>query len=151
MIGLLLASLMIWLALVVLAPYLRSVGSPWHSLVYAVFAPTCHQIDSRCLRIFGFPMAVCARCLGIYLGMLLGICLFPRLGPRPLKLPGARTFAVFTLPIALDTAGNMLSLWSTPPAMRLGLGISWGVILPFYLIPGLSDLLSSSPRFFRLK
>jgi uncharacterized membrane protein len=146
-----LVSLSIWIALIALAPYLRSIGSPWNSLVYAVFAPTCHQIDTRCLHIFGFPMAVCARCLGIYLGFLCGTCLFPWLGPVPSRLPGPRTFVIFTLPIALDTAGNMLALWQTPSPLRLALGIFWGLILPYYLVPGLADLLGRRTRIFCLK
>jgi uncharacterized membrane protein len=146
-----LVSASVWIAFIVLAPYLRSTGSPWNALVYAVFAPTCHQIDSRCLHIFGYPMAVCARCLGIYLGILCGTCLFPWLRSEPLGLPRPKTFVIFTLPIALDTVGNMLGLWPTPSLIRLGLGISWGLILPFYLVPGLSDLLGRSLRIFSLK
>jgi len=146
-----LVSISVWIALLVLAPYLRSIQSPWGSLVYAAFAPTCHQIDSRCLHIFGHPMAVCARCLGIYLGFFVGNCLFPWLATWPLRLPRPRTLVFFTLPIALDTLGNMFRVWPTPSPVRLALGISWGLILPYYLVPGLTDLLQRSPRIFPLK
>ena len=146
-----LVSVSAWIALIALAPYLKSTGSPWSSLVYAVFAPTCHQIDSRCLHIFGFPMAVCARCLGIYLGFFGGTCLFPWLGSDHPRLPQPRTFVMFTLPIALDTSGNILGLWHTSSPLRLALGISWGLILPYYLVPGLVELLGRFPRIFRLK
>ena len=146
-----LVSVSAWIALIVLAPYLKSTGSSWSSLVYAVFGPTCHQIDSRCLHIFGFPMAVCARCLGIYLGFLVGTCLFPWLGPVPPRLPRPLTFVIFTLPIALDTSGNILGLWHTSSPLRLAIGISWGLILPYYVVPGLVELLGRFPRIFRLK
>jgi uncharacterized membrane protein len=119
-------------------------GSGWNKLIYAIFAPTCHQIDSRCFALFGYPMAVCARCLGIYLGFLFGAILFPWWTQRQktLALPQARMFVCLTIPIGLDTIGNLLTLWSTPSILRLGLGWAWGMILPFYLIPGLVDVLT---------
>lgn len=138
------AGSLIWILLIGLAPYLRSMESGWNKLIYAIFAPTCHQIDSRCLTIFGHPMAVCARCLGIYLGFLFGAILFPWWNRRQktLALPQARTFVCLTIPIGLDTIGNLLTLWSTPSILRLGLGWVWGMLLPFYLIPGLVDVLT---------
>ena len=38
----------------------------------------CHQIPERCFSITGRPIALCTRCLGIYLGIVLGSFLFPR-------------------------------------------------------------------------
>ncbi len=134
----------LWILLIGLAPYLKSIGSGWNRVVYAVFAPTCHQIDSRCLTVFGHPMAVCARCLGIYLGFLVGTILFPWCNRRQqaLALPRVRTFVCLTIPIGVDTIGNLLTLWSTPHLLRLGLGWAWGMVLPFYFIPGLVDVLT---------
>jgi len=37
------------------------------------FAVVCHQRPERCFWIFGMPVAVCARCLGIYLGATVGL------------------------------------------------------------------------------
>lgn len=37
------------------------------------FALVCHQRPERCFWIFGAPVAVCARCLGIYLGAAAGL------------------------------------------------------------------------------
>ena len=37
------------------------------------FALVCHQQPERCFWIFGAPVAVCARCLGIYLGAAAGL------------------------------------------------------------------------------
>ncbi len=35
----------------------------------------CHQLPARSFWIFGAPVAICARCLGIYLGAALGLLL----------------------------------------------------------------------------
>ena len=36
--------------------------------VMAFFAQSCHQQSTRCFWWAGFPMAICGRCLGVYLG-----------------------------------------------------------------------------------
>src|ERR1700759_4044801 len=41
------------------------------------FALICHQRPERSFWIFGTPLAVCARCLGIYAGAAAGLLLRP--------------------------------------------------------------------------
>ncbi len=141
----------IWIALIFLAPFLRSVDSPWQILVYAIFSPTCHQIDSRCLLFFGSPLAVCARCLGIYLGILFGALFFLYKIPTSPPLPQAKTFVLLTCPMVLDGLGNLFGIWHSPHFLRLGVGALWGSMLPFYFIPGLADALSKRSRIIHLK
>ncbi|MBA7705236.1 hypothetical protein ES703_114060 [subsurface metagenome] len=43
-----------------------------------ILGASCHQIPERCFSISGKPIAVCARCLGIYLGIVFGKFYFPR-------------------------------------------------------------------------
>ena len=38
----------------------------------SLFSRICHGIDSRCFHIDGLPLHLCARCLGIYSGLLSG-------------------------------------------------------------------------------
>jgi uncharacterized membrane protein len=136
-----------WLGGLVLAPYLRSRSSPWAALAYAFYKPLCHQVASRSLHCFGHPLAVCARCTGIYLGFLLGLGLYPFLrGWRQLRLPSGRVFFIVSTPIMVDTAANFLRLWQTSNAVRLASGVIWGTILPFYFITGLADLLISREK-----
>ena len=47
-------------------------GSP---LLYRLFSFVCHQQPERSLWLAGLPLAVCARCFGIYLGALSGLLL----------------------------------------------------------------------------
>jgi len=131
----------LWLAGIWLAPYLKSHSSRWASLVYALYAPVCHQVAGRSFFCFGQPLAVCARCSGIYVGFLLGLGVFPWLRKKGrLSLPSARVFLLVSAPIVLDTAANFLKVWSTPSVIRLVTGLLWGAILPFYFIPGVTDL-----------
>jgi uncharacterized membrane protein len=132
-----------WLGGVFLAPYLRGTSSPWTGLVYAVYAPFCHQIPDRSLSCFGYPLSVCTRCLGINLGFLLGLVLYPFIrGWRQVRVPEKRVFFLLSAPIVLDTAGNFIKLWQSPNAVRLATGLLWGVLLPFYFITGVVDFLS---------
>jgi uncharacterized membrane protein len=138
---------LLWLGGLLLAPYLRSQSSPWAGLAYAVYSPVCHQVAGRSLRCFGQPLAVCARCTGIYLGFLLGLGLYPFLrGWQRLSLPAGRVFFFISAPIILDTAANFLRLWQTSNAVRLATGFIWGTILPFYFITGIADLIISRKK-----
>ena len=103
-----------WLAGIFLAPYLQSFSSPWARLVYAAYSPFCHQVPERSLSCFGHPLAVCARCLGIYSGILLGLILYPFIrGWKEVRAPESRVFFSFSAPIVLDTAANFLGVWKS--------------------------------------
>lgn len=132
-----------WLGGIFLAPYLRSVSSPWAGLVYSVYSPFCHQVPERSLSCFGYPLSVCARCSGIYAGMFVGFILYPFIrGWRRVRMPESRLFLMLSVPIVLDAGANVIGLWHSSPAVRLSTGLLWGAILPFYLITGGVDFLS---------
>jgi uncharacterized membrane protein len=129
------------------APALRS-GSPRLSaLLYAVFAPLCHQDPVRCFHYAGYPLAVCGRCLGIDIGFVLGTLLYPfaRGFARPPVPPAVRTFLLVSLPVFLDVTGNVTGLWSSPIGLRFATGVLWGTILPAYFITGLHELATRIP------
>lgn len=85
-------------------------------------------------------MPVCTRCFGIYAGFFLGTAFYPLIkGWESLTIPSLRVFAVFSLPIIIDTAGNFFFTWQTPGEIRFMIGILWGLLLPYYFIPGISE------------
>jgi len=131
----------LWISAVLAAPYLWSRESGAAPFLYACFSPICHQIPKRSFHLFGRPMAVCARCFGIYLGFLAGLCVYPfARGFQAVRLPKTTTFLLLAAPIGFDTAGNFLGLWSTPNLVRFAGGVLWGAILPFYFLTGVSEL-----------
>jgi uncharacterized membrane protein len=137
-----LVGIVIWLSLIFLAPYLKSRSQESSILLYALFSPLCHQIPSRSFFIFNYPLAVCARCLGIYFGFFAGTGIFPFLRRLSnLALPKNRTFIFFTFPLALDFIGNLFHLWRSSNDLRFSTGFVWGAVLPFYFIPGMVDFL----------
>jgi uncharacterized membrane protein len=139
--GLTAAGTLAWLAGIFLAPYLRGQGSRWAWLVQAVYSPVCHQLPSRSFQAWGFPLGVCARCLGIYLGFGAGLALYPAArGFHCVRLPATKTFLAFSAPIVIDTAATFLGIWDSSGPTRLALGFLWGSLLPFFLITGFAEL-----------
>lgn len=131
----------VWLAAIFLAPWLAGRGAVGPARVlYAAFAPLCHQIPGRCFFLDGHPLAVCGRCLGIYAGFAAGLVFYPFLrGFSRLALPPVRMFLLLTLPMALDGAGGVLGAWKSPIGLRFATGFAWGTILPFYFVTGVVD------------
>jgi uncharacterized membrane protein len=140
-----LIGIFIWLGIIFLAPYLRNHNSGWNVLFYSILSPVCHQIPSRSFFLFGYPLAVCGRCLGIYFGFIIGTLMYPLLkGLSNTTLPKTKTFILFSLPIIFDTLGNFLRIWMTPNLPRFIIGFLWGLIFPFYFIPGITDFFLTS-------
>lgn len=84
------------------------------------FALICHQRPERSFWIFGAQVAVCARCLGVYLGAAIG--LMCRTSRRvALRLLAAA--AVFNL---ADAAAELSGLHGNWLAVRFALGIWLG-------------------------
>jgi len=132
--------IVIWIALILIAPYLRGRYPSFSAVIYASFSPVCHQLPSRCFYLAGVPLAVCSRCLGIYVGFFSGTLAYPAIrGFSISALPKIRSFFLLSLPIALDTLGNFWGLWSTPAWFRFIFGVIWGTLLPYYFITGFSE------------
>ena len=132
----------LWLSGIVLAPWLaaRGAAGPARAL-YAVYAPVCHQPAGRCFVLWGRPLAVCGRCLGIYLGFAAGLAAYPLVrGWSRTDLPSGRLFIVLTLPLAVDGLAGFLGIWQSPILVRGATGFIWGILLPFYFVAGLADL-----------
>lgn len=142
-----LCGIIIWLGVIFLAPYLKSQSLGLQAFCYGIFSPICHQNPSRSFLLFGYPLGVCARCLGIYIGFLGGTGLYPFFNKfSNLTLPKTRIFILMSLPVVIDTAGNFFRIWMTSNWPRFATGFIWGIILPFYFIIGLTDYLARENR-----
>jgi uncharacterized membrane protein len=138
---------LLWIGVIFLAPYLKSQASGLNIFAYAVFEPICHQIPARSLFLFGHPLAVCARCLGIYFGFLGGMGLYPFLkGFSDTALPKSRIFILVVFPLVFDALGNLFNIWSTSHWIRFSTGFLWGLILPFYFVTGVTEFLLNRSR-----
>jgi len=92
-----------WISLALFCPFAAHMEWTAAPFLYSLFTPVCHQSAARSLCLFAKPIAVCARCLGLYCGFWLGLVLFP-LMPRLCKhlLVRPRLILLFTIPMCLD-------------------------------------------------
>ncbi|HSR69799.1 MAG TPA: DUF2085 domain-containing protein [Acidobacteriota bacterium] len=68
---------LLWIGLILAAPYGRAQDWSAASWIYLFFQRICHQMPERSFHLAGEPLAVCHRCLGIYAGFLAGALLLP--------------------------------------------------------------------------
>lgn len=98
-----------------------------------LFRLMCHGIPHRCLELFGVPMPLCARCVGIYGGMLAGIVAFwavPLLRERVM-----RWFAVAALtPLAIDGLTQLAGLRESTNPLRLATGAIAGMAFGLWVL-----------------
>jgi uncharacterized membrane protein len=138
----LLALALLWLALIVAAPYFAHERRPLTALViYRSFAAVCHQMAGRSFHAFGFPLAVCARCAGIYAGFFAGLCVYPLArGLGDTSFPPRRWLIVAALPALVDFAGGLSGLFVNTHASRSLTGAAVGAAAAFYVLPGLMEV-----------
>ena len=84
------------------APLLAATHPVATLLIRSFFSRVCHQDPARSFMIEGSPVAVCVRCLGIYLGTAMGALL------RLRRTPAAGLLVVALLLNLFDVAAAML-------------------------------------------
>lgn len=98
-----------------------------------LFRVMCHGIPSRCIELFGVPMPLCARCTGIYAGMLAGILLF-----RAVPLLRERVMRGFALaavaPLAVDGLTQLTGLRESTNPLRIATGIVAGLAFGLWVL-----------------
>lgn len=104
-------------------------------VVRGCFEPVCHQIPSRSPHLYGVPIAICDRCTGIYLGLVLGVA-GTRWGQGLWRFLGAhgRYLLLGSLvPLGIDWIGPILGLWGNGPLSRAVTGFIFGGIAASYV------------------
>jgi uncharacterized membrane protein len=137
------------LGLVLLAPALMAQGSVLLSrAVYQLFGAACHQLPERSFHLWGYPLAVCARCAGLYAGAAAAFLAYPLLR-RPLARtdapPRAWLFAA-ALPTAVDFLLGVSGVWENTHASRFSTALVLGAASAFFILPGLADLFARDLR-----
>lgn len=109
------------------APWLASRWPLGGSILRLLYRPLCHQIPQRCLDLGAGPLAVCARCLGLYLGGFAGLS--AALVTRRAWRPTATALLIVAAPSVLDLALGLAGLPSLPNVPRLLIALPLGVSL----------------------
>lgn len=125
---------------VVIIPVAEVAGfpaAPWFRLA---LRPACHQISDRCLDLGNGPLAVCARCAGLYAGGFLGL-LVTTVGGRRFR-PSWKTVAFAATPSIIDFVLGQIGLPSLSNWPRFYLALAPGFLLGLLL----ADAISTATR-----
>lgn len=135
-------------ALIVAAPLLRAAGARAAAdALYGGFGAVCHQMGWRSFHVAGEPLAVCARCFGLYAGALAGVVAYPLARSLARRdLPGRVWLLAASVPTAVDFALGFFGVWENTHASRFLTAALLGVVTAFYIVPGLVDLSLTSRR-----
>jgi uncharacterized membrane protein len=138
-----LAIAILWTAGAVLAPVLAAQAGPagelnLASILYAAYGHVCHQMADRSFHILELPVAVCARCTGIYCGYVVGLAAYRLVRPlRSCDTPPRAWLIIAVAPAVIDFAGGYLGLFDNTAASRAVTGAVAGAAGAFYTLPGL--------------
>ena len=138
---------LIWVAGIVSEPLARA-GSGGNSSLISLLAYTysrvCHRLPDRCYYLAGYPLGVCARCLGIYVGYLAGLIAYPFTKTlTQTELPDRKWLLAALAPVAVDFVGGYLGIFENTLASRALTGSIAGAAGAFYTLPGLVSLAAS--------
>lgn len=129
------------------APLFASAGYPIIYLsLHSFFSHVCDEQPQRSFFIGGVAVAVCARCLGIYLGTASGALL--SLWRRPSARFAKSCFWIAAAANLLDVGAETLRLHGNMPVMRLLLGLGFGVAAAMFVVGGVDrrgDACACSP------
>ncbi len=128
-------ALVTWSAIVVCAivaaPLTASTARAEGWFLYQAFDLLCHQEPARSWHLEGYPLAVCARCFGVYAGLLLAAVTGLRLAPKAVGI----TLAL----VAASWVAEFVGLVDMSNGIRCLTGLALGVSIS-------AAVLACSPR-----
>jgi len=107
----------------------RGASMRWRLL----FRMMCHGRVERCLELFGVPMPICARCTGIYLGLLASLLAFrliPLLRERVMRIVAI----IAIIPLALDGLTQLTGLRESVNPVRIATGVIAGLAFGLWIL-----------------
>ena len=122
---------------ILLAPYLQADDIWIGSVLRLAYGPDCHQQADRCLDLGFGPLAVWARCSGLYAGGLIGLLWAAATGvivrPRPRWL-------LFAIAVnVIDVGAGLVGLSGLPNWPRFAIALPLGLLCGLYLAVGIVD------------
>jgi uncharacterized membrane protein len=109
--------------------------------IYRSFSLLCHQQAARSFHWHAYPFAVCARCTGLYWGLAAGLLAYPLVRSwYSLETPARGWLFLALMPVGIDFLLGYTGLWANTHWSRALTGGLLGIVIAFYLVPGLLDL-----------
>jgi uncharacterized membrane protein len=124
----------------IVVPMIESRLPLYGSFLRWFYRPTCHQMPDRCLDLGAGPLAVCARCAGLYAGGLAGLVASLVSGFR-IK-PRLWWIAIALVPSAVDFGMAQLGLPHLTNWPRFWVATAPGVLVGLLLADAIAQLTS---------
>ncbi|MCA1561920.1 MAG: DUF2085 domain-containing protein [Acidobacteria bacterium] len=128
---------LVWLAALLVMPAAAagSLGLPLvaYDLLYQAAGHICHQRPERSFHVGGLQLAVCARCLGLYVGGAAG-ALVAWSGALSAHSRGRRALLVSALPTALTVALEWSGLWLPTNLVRFASALPLGCVASWVFV-----------------
>jgi uncharacterized membrane protein len=133
---------LIWLGLMIAPPFLKQAGFETAAAdLYYPFGFICHQISERSFHIHDDKLAVCARCFGVYAGILLGLLFYPLFRSLNDIRPLPKIWLLLsTIPLAIDWGLTFFGIWENTHFSRFVTGAILGTACAVYILPALVEL-----------
>jgi uncharacterized membrane protein len=146
-----LAVVFLWVFAILLAPLAKANGfENVAAPIYKFFGFICHQIGARSFHVENQQFAVCARCFGVYFGLLSGFLFYPFLRKIDDIEPLPRFWLFLAMiPIGVDWSLGVFGIWENTHLSRLVTGLILGAACAIYIVPALVEifrLLKRNPR-----
>lgn len=132
-----------FLAGAVAAPWIAGPDPLAGGVLRLLYRPVCHQIPARCFDLGCGPLAVCARCSGLYLGGFAGL-LAALLSGRAWR-PTVTALALVAAPSVLDFGLGLVGLPSLANLPRFLLALPLGALLGSALACAAGDAFTPPP------
>lgn len=103
----------------------------WRAVVMHVFSPVCHQLSARSPFWGEIQIAICDRCAGIYVGLVVGVATIGLARLAWARVETQRQYVLLgsLVPLGVDWIGPVVGLWTNTPLSRAATGILFGVIV----------------------
>jgi len=141
-------SVLLWCGMLILPPLMAAIEFPSHTIshpIYKFYSTICHQYEARSLFLFGFKLAVCARCFGIYIGFFIGCVLCPLILKRR-YLEDVSWWIIIGFPMLIDVVLDFVRIYESTLTTRLITGLWFGagaaIILTPIIIEAISEIIS---------
>lgn len=103
-----------------------------------LFRFICHGRIERSLELFGVAMPVCARCTGIYAGLLIGLLGFWFLRVVSERAMRVATFVAVT-PLAIDGLTQLAGLRESTNSLRIITGVVAGLAFGLWILSAVEE------------
>ncbi len=136
------AGAVLFIGMIVGAPLARANSIELLSLpLYQAFSNVCHQDPARSFFLAGHPLAVCARCTGLYLGFAAAVVFYPLMSSlRRTHTPEKKWLFIAATPLAIDFALGLFGIWENTHSSRFFTAALLGIVTAFYIMPALVEL-----------